>query len=274
MGRDPGRKDDALADTEHFEDVLYHIEDGLAWITINRPERYNAFRGKTIDELIECFSKAWSDPQVGVVALTGAGSKAFCVGGDQKQKAETGDYGPTQSGRFEVVRLQRMMRDIPKPVIAAVNGVAVGGGHVLHVICDMSIAADNATFGQSGPKVGSFDGGLGAGLLIRTIGEKRAREMWYHCRLYDAQVAERWGLVNAVVPAEDLKDAVRAAAEDMMQRSPTALKLIKHCLNADVEGLPVNLAFDALDMLKASDEASEGARAFVEKRSPDFARFR
>ncbi|MER7006075.1 enoyl-CoA hydratase-related protein [Dactylosporangium sp. NPDC000555] len=263
-----------MTDVPAFEDVLYEVEDGLAWITINRPDRYNAFRGRTVDELIDAFSLAWSDPQVGVVALTGAGDKAFCAGGDQKQKAETGDYGPTRSGRFEMVRLQRMIRELPKPVIAAVNGIAVGGGHVLHVVCDMTIAADTARFGQSGPKVGSFDGGLGAGLLIRTIGEKRAREMWMHCRLYDAETVERWGLVNTVVPAAELRSAVRAAADDLMLRSPTAIKLIKHCLNADVEGLPVNLAFDALDLLKQSEESHEGASAFAEKRSPDFARFR
>ena len=257
-----------------LEDVLYEVDDGLAWITINRPERMNAFRGRTVDELIECFNTAWTDSNVGVVALTGAGDKAFCTGGDQKQKAETGDYGPTRTGRFAAVELQRIIRDIPKPVIAAVNGAAVGGGHVLHVVCDLTIAADTARFGQSGPKVASFDGGLGAAALARAIGEKRAREMWFLCKLYDAHTVERWGLVNSVVPAAELRNAVREAADDLLQRSPTALRLIKHCINADLEGVPTNLAFAALDMLKATEESTEGASAFAEKRKPDFTRFR
>jgi 2-ketocyclohexanecarboxyl-CoA hydrolase len=257
-----------------LEDVRYEVDAGLAWITINRPERMNAFRGRTIDELIDCFNAAWTDPAVGVIALTGAGDRAFCTGGDQKQKAETGDYGPTRTGRFAAQDLQRIIRDVPKPVIAAVNGVAVGGGHVLHVVCDMTIAADTARFGQSGPKVASFDGGLGAAALARAIGEKRAREMWFHCRLYDAATVERWGLVNQVVPAAELRQAVREAANDLLQRSPTALRLIKHCINADLEGIPGNLAFAALDMLKATEESREGATAFAEKRKPDFARFR
>ena len=261
-------------EVKDLEDVLYEVEDGLAWITINRPERMNAFRGQTVDELIDCFNAAWTDPAVGVVALTGAGDKAFCTGGDQKQKAATGDYGPTRTGRFATLDLQRIIRDIPKPVIAAVNGVAVGGGHVLHVVCDLTIAAETARFGQSGPKVGSFDGGLGAAALARAIGEKRAREMWFHCRLYDARTVERWGLVNSVVPASELRTAVREAADDLVQRSPTALRLIKHCINSDLEGVPANLAFAALDMLKATDESREGAAAFSEKRKPDFAGFR
>ena len=173
-------------------------------ITINRPERYNAFRGRTVEELIRAFRAAWADRRVQAVILTGAGEKAFCTGGDVKQRAETGDYGPTESGMFEIGYLHKLIRDIPKPVIAAVNGVAVGGGHVLHVLCDLTIASETARFGQAGPKVGSFDAGFGSAYLARVVGEKRAREIWYLCRLYDAATAERWGLVNKVVPADEL----------------------------------------------------------------------
>ena len=184
---------------DELTDVTYETENGLAWITINRPERFNAFRGRTVDELIRCFKAAWADSNVGVVAVTGAGEKAFCAGGDQKQRQETGDYGPTETGLFEVEYLHRVIREIPKPVIAAVNGVAIGGGHVLHVVCDITIAAEHAKFGQAGPRVGSFDAGFGSAYLARIVGEKRAREIWYCCRQYSAETMERWGLVNAVV---------------------------------------------------------------------------
>src|SRR4051812_40853832 len=186
-------------------DTRYQVEDGLAWITINRPDRMNAFRAKTIDELIHLFTQAWASPAVGVICLTGAGDRAFSTGGDQKQRAETGDYGPSESGLFEVEYLHRLIREIPKPVIAAVNGYAIGGGHVLHVLCDLSIASDSAQFGQTGPRVGSFDAGFGTSYLARVVGEKRAREIWFLCRRYDAGTAERWGLVNRVVPAGDLR---------------------------------------------------------------------
>ena len=176
-----------------YEDVEYRVEGPTAVITINRPERYNAFRGRTVEELIEAFRLAWADTEVQVVILTGAGEKAFCTGGDVKQRAETGDYGPTESGMFEIGYLHKLIRDIPKPVIAAVNGVAVGGGHVLHVLCDLSIASETARFGQAGPRVGSFDAGFGSAYLARVVGEKRAREIWFLCRLYDAGMAERWG---------------------------------------------------------------------------------
>src|SRR5437763_11009742 len=174
-------------------DVRYEVDRGLAWITIDRPDRLNAFRAHTVDELVACFKRAWADGSVGVVCLTGAGDRAFCAGGDQKQRAETGDYGPSQSGLFEIEGLHRVIRDIPKPVIAAVNGLAIGGGHVLHVICDLSIAAGSARFGQAGPRVGSFDAGFGTGLLARTVGEERAREVWVLCRQYDAGEGGRWG---------------------------------------------------------------------------------
>src|SRR5579872_3000762 len=170
-------------------DTRYEVENGLAWITIDRPDRMNAFRARTVDELIHLFTRAWASSEVGVICLTGAGERAFCVGGDQKQRAETGDYGPSESGLFEVAALQRIIRDIPKPVIAAVNGLAVGGGHVLHVLCDLTIAAEHARFGQNGPRVGSFDAGFGTGLLARMVGEKRSREIWFLCRQYDAATA-------------------------------------------------------------------------------------
>jgi len=261
---------------EELTDVCYEVDHGLAWITLDRPERYNAFRGRTIDELIFALKSAWADRSVGVVALTGAGEKAFCSGGDQKQRLETGDYGPTESGLFEVETLHRLVRDIPKPVIAAVNGVAVGGGHVLHVLCDLTIAADHARFGQVGPRVGSFDAGFGSAYLARIVGEKRAREIWYLCRLYDAATMERWGLVNQVVPLAGLRAAVRQMADELLAKSPTALKVLKHSFNADSESVAGigALAFDNLDLFVTTDEAKEGVQAFNEKRAPDFGRFR
>ena len=259
-----------------LEDVRYEVEQGLAWITIDRPERLNAFRARTVDELVASFKRAWADSSVGVVCLTGAGDRAFCAGGDQKQRAETGDYGPSESGLFEVVSLHRVIRDIPKPVIAAVNGLAIGGGHVLHVLCDLTIAADHARFGQNGPRVGSFDAGFGTGLLVRAVGEKRAREIWYLCRQYDAATAERWGLVNAVVPAAELRDTVRRWADEMLAMSPTALRFLKQSFNADSEHLmgTGQVAFSGLHVFGGSAEAREGVTAFAEKRPPSFDRYR
>ena len=259
-----------------MEDVLYEVDRGLAWITINRPERYNAFRGRTIDELIRTFKMAWVDRTVGVVALTGAGERAFCAGGDQKQRLETGDYGPTESGIFEVEGLHRLIRDIPKPVIASVNGACIGGGHVLQVLCDLTIAAEHATFGQAGPRVGSFDAGFGTAYLTRILGEKRAREVWYLCRQYSAETMERWGLVNAVVPMSRLHDEVRRWADEILDKSPTAIRVLKHSFNADSESIAGlgTIAFDTLDLVLRSDEAREGGQAFVEKRKPDFSRYR
>ena len=261
---------------EKLEDVVYEVDRGLAWITINRPARFNAFRARTVDELVRCFKFAWADKAVGVIALTGAGEQAFSAGGDQKQRQETGDYGPSETGVFEIETLHRVIRDVPKPVIAAVNGVAVGGGHVLHVLCDLTIAASHARFGQSGPRVGSFDAGFGSAYLARILGEKRAREVWYLCRLYDAATMERWGLVNAVVPKEELRAEVRRWADEMLAKSPTALKVLKHSFNADSEGIAGigTLAFDSLELFVETDEAREGYLAFNEKRSPDFAKFR
>lgn len=263
-----------MIQVDELTDVTYEIDRGLAWITINRPDRFNAFRGRTVDEMISCLSKAWSDRSVGVIALTGAGDRAFCSGGDTKQRADTGDYGPTLTGRFEIETLHNMIRDIPKPVIAAVNGVAVGGGHVLHVVCDLTIAADTARFGQVGPRVGSFDAGYGTALLSRLVGEKRAREIWYLCELYDAATAERWGLVNKVVPAAELRNEVRAWADKLLAKSPTALTFLKHSFNANSQPVTNQLAFDALDLFVKTEEAAEGPHAFVEKREPDFSRYR
>jgi len=259
-----------------FEDVRYEVERGLAWVTIARPERFNSFRGRTVDELVRAFKAAWVDPAVGVVALTGAGDDAFCAGGDQKQRNETGDYGPTETGLFEVETLHRVIREIPKPVIAAVNGVAVGGGHVLHVLCDLTIAAEHARFGQAGPRVGSFDAGFGSAYLARILGEKRAREVWYLCRLYDAATMERWGLVNRVVPRAELRSEVRRWADEMLAKSPTALKVLKHSFNADSEAIAGigTLAFDSLELFVRTPEAREGVAAFNEKRAPDFAKYR
>src|ERR687889_2773607 len=209
---------------QNLTDVVYEVEDGLATITINRPERFNSFRAQTVDELIACLKNAWKSNEVGVVCLTGAGDKAFSTGGDQKQRMETGDYGPSQSGLFEIDSLHHALRDIPKAVIAAVNGYAIGGGHVLHVLCDLTIASETARFGQAGPRVGSFDAGFGTGFLARIVGEKRAREIWYLCRQYDAATAERWGLVNAVVPRERLLDEAKAWAAEIAENSPTAIR--------------------------------------------------
>src|SRR4051794_3318104 len=259
-----------------MDDVRYEVEDGLAWITIDRQERLNSFRARTVDELISCFTRAWADSDVGVICITGAGDRAFCTGGDQKQRAETGDYGPTESGLFEIETLHRVIREVPKPVIAAVNGYAIGGGHVLPLLCALSLAADTARFGQSGPRVGSFDAGFGTGYLARVVGEKRAREIWFLCRQYDAETAERWGLVNRVVPAAELKDEVRRWADEILALSPTALRFCKQSFNADSEHLAGmgQLAFSGLGAFLESDEAREGVTAFAEKRAPDFSPYR
>ncbi|MBI1844965.1 MAG: enoyl-CoA hydratase/isomerase family protein [Actinobacteria bacterium] len=261
---------------DELQDVTYSVDKGLAWVTIDRSERYNAFRARTVDELIACLKSAWADRSVGVVALTGAGDKAFCAGGDQKQRRETGDYGPSETGLFEVETLHRVIRDIPKPVIAAVNGIAIGGGHVLHVLCDLTIAADHATFAQAGPKVGSFDAGFGTAYLASVVGEKRAREIWYLCEQYDAQTALQWGLVNKVVPGADLAGEVRIWADKLLAKSPTALKVLKHSFNAASESVAGigTMAWDTLDLFVTSDEALEGVSAFNEKRPPDFSPYR
>jgi naphthoate synthase len=262
---------------EDYTDVTYAVEeDAFAVITINRPDRMNSFRGRTVDELISAFKHAWADKRVAAVILTGAGEKAFCAGGDVKERAETGSYGETEWGMFDIQGLHRLMREIPKPVIAAVNGVAVGGGHVLHVICDLSIASETARFGQAGPRVGSFDAGFGSTYLARVVGEKRARQIWFLLDLYDAPTAERWNLVNDVVPPEQLMDKAREYARKIASYSPTALRFLKHSFNADTDHINGigNVAFDGLDFFVKSEEGMEGATAFAEKRKPDFSPYR
>jgi 2-ketocyclohexanecarboxyl-CoA hydrolase len=261
---------------DQLTDVTYEVDHGLAWITINRPERYNSFRARTVDELVNCFKRGWRSDEVGVICLTGAGEKAFCTGGDQKQRMETGDYGPSDSGLFELDTLHRVIRDVPKPVIAAVNGFAIGGGHVLHVLCDLTIAADTARFGQNGPRVGSYDAGFGTGYLARVVGEKRAREIWFLCRQYSAEQAEAWGLVNKVVPAGQLRAEVRSWADEILRLSPTALKVLKQSMNTDTEHFAAigQMAFSSLKLFEDSAEAKEGITAFNEKRAPDFSAYR
>lgn len=259
-----------------YTDVRYAVDEGVAIITINRPERMNAFRGRTVDELIAAFRDAWADPAVAAVVLTGAGDRAFCAGGDQKQRAETGDYGPTDSGLFEIERLHRLIRAIPKPVIAAVNGFAIGGGHVLHVLCDLTVASETAKFGQTGPRVGSFDGGFGTAYLARVVGEKRAREIWFLLEQYDAATAERWGLVNRVVPPDQVVPTAVAWGKKIGGYSPTALRFLKHSFNADTDHIVgiQNLVFDGLGLYTKTDEGKEGFLAYEEKRPPNFSRFR
>ena len=259
-----------------YEDIRYEIDGPVAVITINRPHRYNAFRGRTVEELIKAFRLAWADKGVQAVILTGEGEKAFCTGGDVKQRAETGDYGPTESGMFEIGNLHKLIRDIPKPVIAAVNGYAIGGGHVLHVICDLSIAADSARFGQVGPRVGSVDPGFGTAYLTRVVGEKKAREIWYMCRQYTAPEALQMGLVNKVVPAAQLRAEVEQWCRELLEKSPTALKLAKYSFNADTDHIKGigGLGMSALALYYATDEAVEGRNAFLERRKPDFRKFR
>ncbi len=256
-----------------YVDITYEVEPPAAIVTINRPDRYNAFRSQTIDELIRAFDLAWSDHRVRAVILTGAGDKAFCTGGDLKQRAETGDYGPSELGRFRVGELHKLMRDIPKPVIAAVNGVAVGGGNVLQVLCDVSIASETARFGQAGPKAGSFDAGFGSAYLARVVGEKKAREIWFWCRMYSAQEALDMKLVNKVVPAEQLMTEARQWADEVAALSPTAIRFLKQSFNADTDHQAgfSNMAMTALEMFSDSAEGREGANAFTEKRPADFA---
>jgi naphthoate synthase len=261
---------------EDFSDITYEVTDHVAVITINRPDRYNALRGRTVDELIYAFRYAWVDSNVGAIILTGAGEKAFCSGGDQKERAATGGYGETEMGMFEIERLHRLIREVPKPVIAAVNGFAIGGGHVLHVLCDVSLASSTARFGQVGPRVGSFDAGFGTAYLARVVGEKRAREIWFFCDQYDAETAERWGLVNRVVEPDELMPLAMEWARKACALSPTALKTLKHSFNADTDHIVgiQSLAFDVLDLYIETPEAQEGGAAFIEKRPPDFGRFR
>jgi naphthoate synthase len=258
-----------------YEDILYDRAEGIARITINRPEVRNAFRPKTLFELAEAFNHAHADPDIGVVLLTGAGTKAFCSGGDQRVRGDGGYVGDDGVPRLNVLDLQRKIREIPKPVIAVVAGYAIGGGQVLHLVCDLTIAADNAIFGQTGPRVGSFDAGYGASYLARVVGHKKAREIWYLCRQYSAQDALAMGLVNTVVPLERLEDEAVQWAREILEKSPTAIRFLKAAFNADTDGLAglQQLAGDATLLFYLTEEAKEGRNAFLEKRKPDFSKF-
>ncbi|MER7132966.1 1,4-dihydroxy-2-naphthoyl-CoA synthase [Streptosporangium saharense] len=260
-----------------YEDIVYETAEGIAKITINRPERHNAFRPTTLFELRDAFNVAQEDAEIGVIILTGAGDRAFCSGGDQKIRGDDGyvDKSTPHVGRLNVLDLQVQIRRCPKPVIAMIAGYAIGGGHVLHVCCDLSIAAENAVFGQTGPKVGSFDGGYGSWLLAETVGLKRAREIWYLCRQYDAATALNWGLVNTVVPLERLEEETVTWAREMLEKSPLALRMLKGALNAVTDGAAgmQQFAGDATLLYYMSEEAQEGRDAFKEKRVPDFGKF-
>jgi naphthoate synthase len=259
-----------------YDDIRFEkSDDGIAKITINRPEVRNSFRPKTTFELIDAFSRAREDPQVGAVLFTGEGPHAFCAGGDQRVRGDSGYVGEDGVPRLNVLDLQRLIRSLPKPVIALVAGYAIGGGHVLHLICDLTIAADNARFGQTGPKVGSFDAGFGASYMARIVGQKKAREIWYLCRQYDAQQALDMGLVNEVVPYDALEETGVAWAREILKNSPIAIRCLKAAFNADCDGQAgiQELAGNATMLFYMSEEAQEGRDAFVEKREPDFSKF-
>src|SRR4051795_47881 len=259
-----------------YEDIRYELADGIAKLTIARPEVHNAFRPETLIELSDALERAREDTDVGVIVLTGEGPLAFCSGGDQRVRGDTGylEEG-AQVGRFHVTDLHVQMRRLPKPVIAMVAGYAIGGGHVLHVVCDLTIAADNARFGQTGPKVGSFDGGFGAGLLANIVGSKKAKEIWCLCRQYTADESEKMGLVNTVVPLEQLEEVTLKWCREMLELSPFALRLMKASFHAAEDGLAglQQLAHDANLLFYGSEEAQEGRNAYKEKRPPDFGKF-
>ena len=264
-----------------YSDIRYELSgDGIAKITISRPEVRNAFRPQTLFQLSEAFNKAQNDPEVGVIILTGQGDMAFCSGGDQRIRGDDGYIGDDEMaekgiGRLNVVDLQIQMRRCPKPIVAMIAGFAIGGGHILHICCDLSIAAENARFGQTGPRVGSFDGGFGSGLLARQIGQKRAKEIWFLCRQYDAQTALDWGLVNSVVELESLEEETVQWAREMLELSPMSLRMLKASFNAADDGLAgvQQLAGDATLLFYMSEEAQEGRDAYVENRKPDFSKF-
>jgi naphthoate synthase len=258
-----------------YQDIIYETWEGIAKITINRPEVRNAFRPATVVEMAQAFEAARDDPKIGVVILTGAGTEAFCSGGDQRVRGDDGYVDGKGTGRLNVLDLQIQIRRLPKPVVAMVAGYAIGGGHVLHVVCDLTIAADNARFGQTGPRVGSFDGGYGAGLLARIVGQKKAREIWFLCEQYDAQQALDMGLVNKVVPLADLERETVAWCRRMLELSPLALRLLKAGLNATDDGLAgiQQLAGDATLLYYMSEEAQEGRDAYVQRRKPNFSKF-
>lgn len=258
-----------------FSDIKYHKADGIAKLTIDRPEVRNSFRPQTIVDLREAMNDARDDPETGVIILTGAGRDAFCAGGDQRVRGEAGYEDDKGVHRLNVLDLQRDIRTCPKPVVAMVAGYAIGGGHVLHLICDLTIAADNARFGQTGPRVGSFDGGYGASYMARIVGQKKAREIWFLCRQYDAQQALEMGLVNTVVPYEQLEEETVLWCREILSNSPLALRCLKSALNADCDGQAglQELAGNATMMFYMTEEGQEGRNAFLEKRKPDFDRF-
>jgi naphthoate synthase len=259
----------------NYQDITYHKANGIAKITINRPEVRNAFRPLTVEEMSHALHDAREDHQIGVIILTGQGKEAFCSGGDQRIRQEAGYADEHGIPRLNVLDFQRQIRTCPKPVIAMVAGFAIGGGHVLHVVCDLSIAADNAVFGQVGPKVGSFDGGFGAGYLSRIVGQKKAREIWYLCRRYSAQEALSMGLVNCVVPYEELEATTIEWCKEILKHSPLAIRCLKAAFNADCDGQAgvQELAGNATLLYYMTEEAQEGHSAFLEKRIPDFGRF-
>lgn len=266
---------------KRFKDIIYEKSDGIAKITINRPEVRNAFRPETVIEMHEAFNDAREDSEIGVILLTGKGPSkdgkyAFCSGGDQKIRGDKGYVGKDGVPRLNILDVQKQIRSIPKPVIALVAGYAIGGGHVLHVVCDLTIAADNAIFGQTGPKVGSFDGGFGASYLARLIGQKKAREIWYLCRQYNAQEAYEMGLVNKIVPVDKLEEEGIIWAKEILEKSPLAIRLLKSAFNAELDGQAgiQELAGNATLLYYMSDEAQEGKKAYVEKRKPDFSKFK
>src|SRR5215207_1701318 len=266
-----------------YRDIRYEAAEGIAKITINRPEVRNAFRPQTLFELSDAFNAARDDDRIGVIILTGAGDLAFCSGGDQRIRGDDGYIGDSTTdavakkgiGRLNVLDLQVQIRRTPKPVVAMVAGYAIGGGHVLHLVCDLTIAAENARFGQTGPRVGSFDAGYGAGLLARTVGQKKAKEIWYLCRQYDAHQALAMGLVNTVVPVARLQDEAVQWAREILSHSPTAIRFLKAAFNADTDGLAgiQQLAGDATRLFYMTDEGSEGKNAFLEKRKPNFSKY-
>lgn len=260
----------------NFQDILFDVSDGVATVTINRPDVLNAFRAETVDEMIEAFEASWWNPEVGVVVLTGAGDRAFSTGGDQKVR-EGGGYGKKYGGiGLRVEELHNVIRAIPKPVIAKVEGYAIGGGHVLHVVCDMTLASQTARFGQVGPRVGSVDPGFGTAYLARVVGEKKAREIWYMCRQYSAEEALEMGLVNKVVPPEELDVEVEQWCAEILEKSPTTLEIAKASFNADTEHIAGigTMGMQSLALYYGTEEAQEGLKAFQEKRKPDFAQFR
>lgn len=260
---------------KEYGDIKFEQYNAIAKITINRPKVYNAFRPQTNDEMLDAMKICRERSDIGVIILTGAGDKAFCSGGDQNVKTLGGYMGEDGVPRLNVLDLHRAIRSIPKPVIAMVNGYAIGGGHVLHVVCDLTIAADTARFGQTGPKVGSFDGGFGSSYLARCVGQKKAREIWFLCRQYTAKEAEEMGMVNKVVPLEKLEDETVEWCETILKRSPMAIRMIKRALNAELDGQAglMEFAGDATLMYYLTEEAQEGKNAFLEKRDPDFKKF-